>query len=263
MSNKLLILTTFSILCFLSFLFFSCKSEIKKEAVILNNSATKQVIRINYADDPDGIKQFEYDEDGNVIRMIQAGDTAIFTYSATMITKRHTNLKVHWDAGTDYVLDAGGRIISAKILGAGDTIISNFKYSYNADGYLSKIYREVVASKSITFNEFTYKDGNMIHMNEKNADGSVMSNYVCEYYPDKVMNQNIFVQTFIEDIISNGRFGKMSKNFVKNSYSISIQGDTMSHLNYTYENITEPKSMNMMETDVNNGFKMPVTYWYK
>jgi|GEM_PF-3128169 len=243
--------------------FISCKTEIKEEKVNQANSNTKQVIRINYADDPDGIKLFDYDADGNIIRMIQAGDTASYSYSPTMITKRHTDLKVHWDAGTDYALDASGRIISAKVLGAGDTIISNFKYSYNADGYLSKIYREVVASKSITFNEFTYKDGNMIRMNEKNADGSVMSNYVCEYYPDKVMNQNIYVQTFIEDIISNGRFGKMSKNFVKNSYSISIQGDTMSHLNYTYENITDPKSMKMMENDVNNGFKMPVTYWYK
>ena len=58
---------------------------------------TRQVIRVNYADDPDGIKAFSYDEEGNVIMFVQSKDTTIYTYSPRKISKRYLNNKEHWD----------------------------------------------------------------------------------------------------------------------------------------------------------------------
>lgn len=241
----------------------SCKPEQAKASSIEVNKEIKQVVRVNYADDPDGVKIFNYDEDGNITMMIQGGDTTLYTYSPTLITKRYAKAKNHWDATTYYELDETGKIVSGRIKGEDGKIMSISKFIYDKEGYLAKSLREVAASKSITFYEFEYKDGNMVRMKEVNAEGKILANFVCEYYTDKMMDQNIFLQAYTEEILSKDRFGKKSKNFVKNSCNISAEGDTLSHLNYTYEDVKDPKTMKMMEHDVNNEFKMPITYHFR
>ena len=73
---------------------------------------TRQVIRVNYADDPDGIKAFSYDEECNVIMFVQSKDTTIYTYSPRKISKRYLNNKEHWDRGIDFELDKFGMYLA-------------------------------------------------------------------------------------------------------------------------------------------------------
>lgn len=55
----------------------------------------------------------------------------------------------------------------------------------------------------------------------------------------------------------------MSRNLVKTSCNISMEGDTMSHLSYNYGDLTDKKSMKMVEKDVNNDFETEITYHFK
>ncbi|MBK6448943.1 MAG: hypothetical protein WAU12_12985 [Saprospiraceae bacterium] len=224
---------------------------------------TRQVIRVNYADDPDGIKAFSYDEECNVIMFVQSKDTTIYTYSPRKISKRYLNNKEHWDRGIDFELDKFGRIASANVLGNGDTIISTSNYTYNDEGYLTKSKREVIQSKNITITEYEYKDGNMVLRKESNGEGQIQYNFFCDYYLDKNLDLNLFVQSFSDEILSKNRFGKMSRNLVKTSCNISMEGDTMSHLSYNYGDLTDKKSMKMVEKDVNNDFETEITYHFK
>lgn len=241
----------------------SCSSDKIKSANDHSSIDVSQVAKITYYEDPASVKSFTYDSVGNLTMFVQGGDTTDYVYSENMLLKKYRNPVVHIDAGTQYKLDADGKIISGEVIAPDKSILVKLDYKYDSNGYLIQSTREMVIYARKTTKEFEYKDGNLITMKEKDANGKLISTYGCEYYTDKTMNQNVFVQTFIEDIVTKDRLGKMNKNFIKNSYNISTAGDTLSHMNYTYENINDPKSMKMMEHDVNNDFKMPITYWYK
>ncbi len=241
----------------------SCLLMLAFCAKSVSNSEPRQVIRVNYADDPDGVKTFEYDTEGNITMMVLGHDTIVYTYSTSKITKRYLDKKGHWDIGSDFTLDASGRVISSEVLGEDGEIISRCQFIYDQEGYLTGMDRETVRSGTQFHYNYEYKDGNLVLTKEIDEQGIVQAKYVCEYYPDMNMDQNIFLEAFSEEIFSNNRTGKMSKNRIKNTFSISKEGDTMSNLNYHYEDINDPKKIKMIQKDVFNEFEIDITYHFR
>ncbi|MBK7603854.1 MAG: hypothetical protein IPI15_09760 [Saprospiraceae bacterium] len=103
----------------------------------------------------------------------------------------------------------------------------------------------------------------MVLRKESNGEGQNSVQLLLRLLFDKNLDLNLFVQSFSDEILSKNRFGKMSRNLVKTSCNISMEGDTMSHLSYNYGDLTDKKSMKMVEKDVNNDFETEITYHFK
>ncbi len=222
----------------------------------------KQISRIHYGEDPGGIKWFEYNEAGDLIRQGIAEDTVVFEYSDNKMVKRHLNKKHDWLACIDYKTEQQGRIVHGVRFDENDTKISTCEYLYNPEGYLIKNIETVIASGLKYTNEFFYDSGNLKEIKAYDMSGNLSSRYVFEYYDDKINILNLPVHHIFDDVFPKERMGKKDKNMVRQLLNISKEGDTLSWVTYRYVYDDNALMLKELQSDILNESDTELTYHF-
>jgi len=246
------------------FLLTDCKD--KKEEISAfngNKSLEKQIANITYGTDPDAVKWYEYNDNGDLNRQGMSVDTIIFDYTENKIVKRHLDKKHSWQSRVEYTTDRNGRITESIGFDENDKEISRNEFFYDEEGYLIKNIELVLASGSKYSNVYMYESDNLKEVKAFDMYGKHSSSYAFEYYPDKANNLNLFMQQISDDIFPNARLGKKNKNMVSQMSNISKEGDTLSLLKYSYSEEDNDKLMKEFQSDVLNEFETELTYHFK
>ncbi|RAJ26337.1 DUF4595 domain-containing protein [Pedobacter cryoconitis] len=181
-----------SIFIIFFFIISSCKKEkppLKAESCFLTQS--NHQIGYDYYFPAD--KTFESDDQGRVIKMISKyaplkESSATFTYSNSQIIETFTNT-----GGSKftkiYKLDNQGRIVESNNYSGEFQLY----YSYNKDGYLSKI-NYFVRNQLAYSRELVYTGGNLTKVIETEKNGIVLpdGNITIEYN-DMGFKENFFI----------------------------------------------------------------------
>jgi hypothetical protein len=243
-------ITRLPIVIILVFLFFSCKEKETVQTVQVKiEPDVKLISHVTYGTDPEAEKWYEYTPDGDLFRYNSIIDTVLLTYSQDTIYKRYFNKSSDWLTEIKYYLDKSGKVIGSSILDQEKEEISRYKFEYNDQGYLSKALQDVLTSGSSYLNEFLYNDGNLTEVIMYTADGEPGQRYVYEYYMDKANELNIFMHGILDDFLMKDRLGKLNKNLVKQMACISMEGDTLSLLKFSYPENKENNQFTEIITD--------------
>ena len=269
-SLRLLVMAfKFNIILFalLLFLFFTCKDvNTNKNSEQMKNQNTtkeKQIIRITYDSDPNAVKTFEYNTNGDLIKQnLSNGDTINYEYTKSNIIKDFKDNANVWIAKIEYDINEKGKIVSSKTTDENNKVVSKSKFEYNAEDYLIKTFQTVVETGKVFTNELNYTNGNLKEIVVNNPEGKILSTYHFNYYDDKPNVFNLFLDGIFDDIFPNERLGKKNKNLVKTMTNISVEGDTLSMLNYEYLEINDENQVSFKMIDVSNNNETFITYYF-
>lgn len=246
----------------IAFGIWACQNKIQVPESVTKSSSL-MISSVSYGTDPIAVKWYEYDNQGDLIRQGMSIDTIAFDYFKNKIVKRHLNKKLSWDAKTEYTTDNSGKVTSGVMYDEKDKEISKFQYFYNDYGYLIKTMQQTLATGAHYINNYVYESGNLKEVKTYNAQGMEDSRYAYEYYPDQPNVLNLALQQISDDMLSNERFGKLSKNMVSQLANISKEGDTLSLIKYKYQMIKDDSMMRCAQSDVLNEFDTDVIYHLK
>lgn len=243
---------------------WTCQGKVQApKTVSITKSPELLISSVSYGSDPEAVKWYEYDKDGNIIGQGISIDTVVFDYGENKIIKRHLNKKLNWDARTDYTTDSVGRVISSVIYDENDQEISRLQYFYNDHGYLIRTLQQTITSGAQYVNDFVYEFGNLKEIKTYNTEGGDDTRYVYKYYTDQPNLLNLCLQQIFDDMLPNDRLGKLSKNMVSQLANISKEGDTLSLLKYKYQMIEGDSIMRCVQYDVLNEFDTDVIFHLK
>lgn len=254
-------------LILISFFGISCR-DLKEndKAAITNNIELikeKQIIRVDYGADPEAIKTFEYNTDGDLLKQsLSNGDTVIYNYTENTITKVFKDNANVWISKIEYILNEKGKIINSKTIDDNNKVVSKSTFEYNNGDYLIKTYQTVVETGEIFTNELIYENGNLKEIVIVNPKKKILSTYHFNYHDDKANVFNLFLDGIYDDIFPNERLGKKNKNRVKEMANISLEGDTLSLLHYQYEDTKNENFLSYKLRDVLNDNETIVTYYF-
>lgn len=245
----------------LEFGIWACQDKMhvsKPESII---KSPKLLIKtVSYGTDPEAVKWFEYDGNGDIIKQGVSTDTVVFVYSKNKIIKRHLNKKLSWDSKTEYITNEAGRIISSAIYDEKDQEISRFEYLYDEKGYLLSTRQKVLSTDTEYLSEFVYESGNLKEVLMYNFKGEYSSKYAFDYYKNQPNIFNLNLQQISDDIFNNERLGKRSQKMISQLANISKEGDTLSLLKYTYDEMEGDSILRAFQNDVLNDFNTVVKY---
>jgi hypothetical protein len=189
-----------------------------------------------------------YDNVGRIAKIlsIYGGSQTNYSYSATAITEKNG----FSGAVAVYELDATKRILKAYLSAYPDEYL---KYSYNTDGYLSKVEAFSPYNEGYTY-DLSYTNGNLTKFSEYYNQTILVEETTIDYGIDKALAitspalgyvdylgigepfQNKLYETFGFAYVGNG-IGKVSKNQAVKSVTINLQPNNnklISNTDYTY-----------------------------
>lgn len=251
----------------IAFFGVSCR-DIKENGkeVSTNNKESiieKQISRVTYDADPEAIKTFEYSTNGDLLKQsLSNGDTVLFNYTENTITKVFKDNDNVWISKIEYNLNEKGRIINSKTIDDNNRVVSKSAFEYNNEDYLIKTFQTIVETGKIFTNELNYENGNLKEIVIVNPEEKILSTYHFNYYDDKANVFNLFLDGIYDDIFPNERLGRKNKNIVKQMANISLEGDTLSLLQYQYEDTNNENSLSYKLKDVLNENETIVTYYF-
>ncbi len=224
--------------------------------------AELQILRVTYGTDPNAEKWFTYNAMGDLVRQAVSIDTVEYQYLGQKIEKRHIQPSMSWQSKVVYALDKIGRVSNSTSYDQNGQEISTCAYSYNADGYLQQTLEKVIASKSTYVNTFEYLDGNLTRVTVSN-NGKITSYYGITYHAALKNNLNLCLQQISEDVFPNDRMGKKNSNQIQQIANVSVDGDTLSLLQYQYPKPNDSDELIVIEKDVLNEMETKMTYHFK
>lgn len=108
--------------------------------------------------------------------------------------------------------------------------------------------------------EFVYESGNLKEVLMYNFKGEYSSKYAFDYYKNQPNIFNLNLQQISDDIFNNERLGKRSQKMISQLANISKEGDTLSLLKYTYDEMEGDSILRAFQNDVLNDFSTEVKY---
>ncbi len=218
---------------------------------------------ITYASDPDAQKDYTYNHEGEIMKYTTLGDTVNFMYTSDSIVKSYSANINQWISSIVYKLDQNGKAKSSVIYGAYEEPLSEYKFLYNADGQLIETIQKVYETGFTYRQVMKYENGDLVEIIEYGHEGNANAKYVYNYYLDKENKLNINMHHVLDDFLSNGRLGKGNQHLVKDLTNMSMEGDTLSHLRFSYPGPHTEDKMLEIEEDVWNEFVTERTYHFK
>ncbi|MBK8622282.1 MAG: hypothetical protein IPN79_11110 [Saprospiraceae bacterium] len=207
---------------------------------------------VSYGSDPDAEKWYKYNSEGEFLTCFSLIDTVNFFYFQDSIVKKYGKSSGQWQTSVTYFLDKNQKVESSIIRGENDESISSYRFYYDTEGYLTETVQDVYASGNTYRQTMTYENGNLKEIITFTFDGRPYGKYVYEYYKDKknVLNHNLF--HILEDYVSKERLGKGNKNLIRSMANVSVDGDTLSILSFTYPEPKNDLTLIQIESDVLN-----------
>lgn len=214
----------------------------------------------------------EYDAMGRVIKESDSeGETYTRVFTANKITATDP------DGVVDELILSNGRAISSGSGGVIEAGVARFentkKYSYDADGYLTKV-ETYQSGILVQTNVFSYADGNLIKsVIREGSTGEIQNTTTFTYRSEKAVNTSLSsdpLTTFV-DYQKGGYFGKASKNFIASESYTSFDplGNTLvidnSVYSYQFDSKGNATVLNITSTSTlnNGGAGTPDTSTYK
>ena len=254
-------------LLFISFLAFyiSCKQKEQSAASPPPESeaSTRIVTSITYGSDPDAQKDYTYNSEGEIMKYATLGDTVTFIYTSDSIIKSYSANINQWISSIVYKTDQYGKAISSVIYGAYEKPLSEYQFRYNAEGQLIETIQKVYETGFTYRQVMKYENGDLVEIIEYGHDGNPNAKYIYNYYLDKDNKLNINMHHVLDDFLSNGRLGKGNQHLVKDLTNMSMEGDTLSHLRFSYPQPQAEDILLEIEEDVWNEFVTERTYHFK
>lgn len=196
----------------------------------------------------------EYDAMGRVIKESDSeGETYTRVFTANKITATDP------DGVVDELILSNGRAISSGSGGVIEAGVARFentkKYSYDADGYLTKV-ETYQSGILVQTNVFSYADGNLIKsVIREGSTGEIQNTTTFTYRSEKAVNTSYAsdpLVTFV-DYQTGSYFGKASKNAIASSTytAFGLTGDIEMIVGSTYTYRFDAKS-NATTIDITN-----------
>lgn len=229
----------------------------------VENNPIPLVSSISYGIDPDAEKWYEYNNEGEILRYNSIIDTVSFMYTKDSIVKKYGNSANQWQTSVTYYLNQYGRADSSSIRGENDELISTYRFEYDDMGYLVKTIQDVFTSGNKYKQTMTYKDGNLDEIVTYTFEGKPYARYVYTYYPDKENLLNINLHHILEDFLSKDRLGKGNRNLIRSMVNVSMDGDTLSQLAFSYPNPVKENTLIQVEEDILNENSTERTYHFQ
>ncbi|HEX5625619.1 MAG TPA: hypothetical protein VFX48_06375 [Saprospiraceae bacterium] len=204
---------------------------------------------MDYNGDPESLKWFQYDSSGRLTAHGMHTDSIQLVYQPNLIIRRYLHPKAHWNAETVYLLDGKGRVINSTIRDEQARVISRLEYRYDSSGFLAQTKEVVLATGKTAFRDYHYSDGNLLRIDDQNAERQITASYHFQYDTNRFNSFNIDLQGFTEEYFSPPALGSYSKNLLKRSFQLSEKGDTLSMLQYRYPDSGMPDRFKMIIED--------------
>ena len=211
--------------------------------------------KISYNKDPDAIRKYYYDKNGDILREEFYVDTITYTYTGNKVIKQYQNNKSTWQTKTEYYLNASNTIFQCRTYDADDTLISTYEYFYKDGGYLHRIIQTSHHNGAIYITDLVYFAGNLSEVILRNASGEHYQTIKYDYYTHLTNKANLFPQHIFADIILPGKAGKYNKNMVSDVITLSNDGDTLAHVKYEYHDTQDNNKLIYIENDILNEFE--------
>ncbi|MCB0648726.1 MAG: hypothetical protein KDC49_18780 [Saprospiraceae bacterium] len=254
-------------LLLISFLLFYVSCRQKEQSSVSPQpeleASTRIVTSITYGSDPDAEKDYTYNSEGEIMKYTTLGDTVTFRYTIDSIVKSYSASINQWISSIVYKLDQNGKAISSVIYGAYQKPLSEFQFLYNAEGQLSETMQKVYETGFTYRQVMKYENGDLVEIIDYEHNGNPSAKYVYNYYLDKENKLNINMHHALDDFLSKDRLGKGNQHMVKDLTNISMDGDTLSHLRFSYPQQQAENILLEIEEDVWNEFVTERTYHFR
>ena len=211
-----------------------------------------RVHKITYGEDPEAEKWFIYNEEGEIKAYNSFMDTVTFIYFPDSIQKIYGQSDHQWQTSVTYYLDSMGRAISSILRGEDDEIISKYRFTYDDHGYLKETNQDVITSGTSYKQTFEYEEGNVTKVTQHDFEGKPYAKYLYTYDKNLQAPGEIFQHNILEDFLSLGRLGKQNTNLPLSLVNVTMDGDTLAYLRFSYPDPSNQQVLIQKEEDILN-----------
>lgn len=239
----------------LQILLFSCAQKEARTPVSVSPSKIitgSRVHKITYGEDPEAEKWFTYTREGEIKAYNSFLDTVFFSYYPDSIHKIYSQSDHQWQTSVTYYLDTTGKAVSSILRGEDNEIISKYKFFYDDRGYLKETNQDVITSETSYKQTFSYEGGNLTEVTQFDFEGKPYARYLYTYDKNLHAPADIFQHNILEDFLSFGRLGNQNVNLPLSLVNVTMEGDTLSYLKFTYPNLKNQSVLIQVEEDVLN-----------
>lgn len=193
--------------------------EFKKKLKTMNNSS-------NYN------RSFNYNAEGRILSITtNSNSSTSFVQGADFSVKTQSQNDIFELKNT--VKNAAGKIAKADRF-YNNILRDKFEYTYNQEGFLTAIKKQVISTGMVTSWQYSYQQGNLISM--KSYDNGVLRyDHQFTYHTDKLNQFNLDILDLREiGYIVEGNFGRFNKNLLKSWTYTSYPSNTTYTEEYLY-----------------------------
>ncbi|MFZ1705646.1 MAG: hypothetical protein WAT79_14950 [Saprospiraceae bacterium] len=232
----------------------SCKpnSSVVHEISNFEEMSNSLLTSIIYTGDPESTKTFKYNDNGDITFYTTIIDTVTFYYHTDSIVKKYSNVDNQFQASVTYFLNKSNKVDSSIIRSKNDEKISTYLFLYDNLGNLTETYQQVHPTNKNYRQTMIYQNGNLAEVVAYTFDDKPASRYVYEYFVDQKNKFNFFQHHILEDFLGNKRLGNGNQHELRQMCNISMEGDTLSFLRFTYPTPKNSTICIQIEEDVWN-----------
>ena len=243
---------------------FTITSCAKEKNPVINEEA-KKLVKFYNADDLTNVMDLTYDNEGRLISQAGTFTSVEFIYSNGGLSGSAKQNGVVYFTFSNGKLDNAGRLTQVDALYEPPNNAPKtqyiWSYEYNTDGYLTKFTRNNTTNNSVSVENLTYQNGNLVK-NENLFNGLPNYTTLYEYYDNVENKLKIDIAPALNNLYTDELTGKRSHNLVKSEKNYDAQNvmNIDRHYDYLLDNDGFPVSINITNALNNSHWNRTLVY---
>jgi hypothetical protein len=237
---------------------FACAGPDQPSTSVLS----RRLVRIEYPEDSTATMVIGYNAEGDVERIYNSTDTAIYHYAGDSIVLNWTDGYGKTVATQQFKTNGEGRVISNDVRDPEGQLFTRTTYTYNTEGRLTTLARQNMRTNDTFSLNYTYEGENLVDIYVV-RNGLFTDRYHYEYDMARPNKFLVDVDNISNDIFARERMGKLNRHLMTRSYRMTSGGDTTVRTNYFYQFDKDGYVISRTDTDGQFGYSTERRYLYQ
>jgi len=211
------------------------------------------LVSIEFPEDSLSAIIFKYNDAGDITRIFNTTDTALYEYKGDSILLSWIDGMSHTVAMQKFSTGPDGKIMTNHIFDPSGKLFAITTYTYNLKGQVTEQVRTNAETDDAFKMSYTYDGDNLskvaVYKNDR-----LMDMFVYEYDPKTRNMFEVDIDNLLNDYFAHERLGKKNKNLMSKAYRINASGDTTVARKFTYMLDKDGYVISRTDTDVEFGY---------